>query len=89
VEVKLHAFLTSALDGGDWSASRPSRFTPKEIPHGIVLIGGLVGPRAGLNPVAKRGNTFPSPARNRTTVVQPVAYSLHWLCFTGCSQRVI
>jgi hypothetical protein len=30
VEVQLHAFLTSALDGGEWSASRPDRFTPKE-----------------------------------------------------------
>jgi len=28
MEVKLHAFLTSALDGGKWSASRPCRFTP-------------------------------------------------------------
>jgi hypothetical protein len=23
-------FLTSALDGGEWSASRPGRFTPRE-----------------------------------------------------------
>jgi hypothetical protein len=30
VEVQLHAFLTSALDGGEWSASRPGRFTPVE-----------------------------------------------------------
>jgi hypothetical protein len=29
-EVWLHAFLTSALDGGEWSASRPVRFTPRE-----------------------------------------------------------
>jgi len=28
VEVQLHAFLTSALDGGELSASRPGRFTP-------------------------------------------------------------
>jgi len=28
VEVQLHAFLTSALDGGEWSAPRPGRFTP-------------------------------------------------------------
>jgi len=27
VEVYLHAFLTSALDGGEWSASGPDRFT--------------------------------------------------------------
>jgi hypothetical protein len=30
VEVELHAFLTPALNGGEWSASRPSRFTPRE-----------------------------------------------------------
>jgi hypothetical protein len=27
VEVELHAFLTPALVGGAWSASRPGRFT--------------------------------------------------------------
>jgi hypothetical protein len=30
VEVWLYAFLTSVLNGGRWSASRPGRFTPKE-----------------------------------------------------------
>jgi hypothetical protein len=29
VDIQLHAFLTSALDGGGWSASRPGRLTPK------------------------------------------------------------
>jgi hypothetical protein len=29
VEVPLHAFLTSVLDGGEWSASRPGCFTPQ------------------------------------------------------------
>jgi hypothetical protein len=28
VELWLHALLTSALDGGEWSASRPGGFTP-------------------------------------------------------------
>jgi hypothetical protein len=28
VKVQLHIFLTSALDGGAWSASRPCCFTP-------------------------------------------------------------
>jgi hypothetical protein len=32
VEVELHAFLTSALDGGEWLASRPSHFTPEKVP---------------------------------------------------------
>jgi hypothetical protein len=27
VEVQIHIFLTSALVGGEWSASRPGRFT--------------------------------------------------------------
>jgi len=28
VDVYFHAFLTSALDGGEWSATRPGHFTP-------------------------------------------------------------
>jgi hypothetical protein len=28
LEVQLHSFLTSALDGGEWSMPRPSRITP-------------------------------------------------------------
>jgi len=30
VDVELHAFLTSALDGGEWSGSSPGRFTPEK-----------------------------------------------------------
>jgi len=30
VEVYLHAFLTSALDAGEWSDSLPTHFTPEE-----------------------------------------------------------
>jgi hypothetical protein len=42
VEVHLRVFSTSALDGGEWSASRPGRFTLKErAPR--------VDPRAGLD----------------------------------------
>jgi hypothetical protein len=28
VDIYIHVFLTSALVGGEWSASRPGRFTP-------------------------------------------------------------
>jgi hypothetical protein len=28
VEAQLNSFLTSALDAGEWSASRPGSFTP-------------------------------------------------------------
>jgi len=36
MEVYLHAFLISALDGGEWSASRPDRFTSRERAPGTV-----------------------------------------------------
>jgi hypothetical protein len=37
VDVQIHVFLTSALVGGEWSASRLCRFTP-----GYQWIGGWV-----------------------------------------------
>jgi hypothetical protein len=46
--------LTSALAGGEWSASRRGRFTAGERAPGAHWIGGWVGPRAGLNDVEKR-----------------------------------
>ena len=30
VDVYLHSFLTSALSAGEWSTSRPGRFTPRK-----------------------------------------------------------
>jgi hypothetical protein len=38
VDVQIHIFLTSALAGGEWSASRPGRFTPGERVPGIHWI---------------------------------------------------
>jgi hypothetical protein len=43
VEVQRHAFLTSALGGGEWSASRLGRFTPREGTPGTHWVGGCVG----------------------------------------------
>jgi hypothetical protein len=53
VDVQTHVFLTSALVGGEWSASRFGRFTPAERAPGTNLIGGWVDPRAGLNDMEK------------------------------------
>jgi hypothetical protein len=33
VDVEAHILLTSALAGGEWSTSRPGRFTPGEEPQ--------------------------------------------------------
>jgi hypothetical protein len=46
--VRLHAFLTAALDGGVWSDLRP----------GIHRIGDWVGSRYGLDAVVKRKNPY-------------------------------
>jgi hypothetical protein len=43
--------LTSAQEGGEWSASRPDRFIPRERAPGTHLIGGWVGPTAVLDAV--------------------------------------
>jgi hypothetical protein len=49
VDIHIHIFLTSALAGGEWSASRPGRFTAWERALGTHWIGGWVDPRAGLD----------------------------------------
>jgi hypothetical protein len=49
VDVQTHVFLTKVLVGGERSASRISRFTPGERAPGTHLIGGWVGPRAGMD----------------------------------------
>jgi hypothetical protein len=67
-------FLTSALGGREWSASRPGRFTPRERDTDIHWIGGCVGRRPVLDAVVKR--KIPNPRREsnpRTPIVQPVA----------------
>jgi hypothetical protein len=64
VEVQIHAFLTSAIDGGEWSALRPVRFITTERATSTHWTGGWVGPRAGLDTVVKR--KFPAPAGTRT-----------------------
>jgi hypothetical protein len=46
--VQIHVLLTSALVGGEWSASRPCHFIPRERVPGTFWIGSLVDPRAGL-----------------------------------------
>jgi hypothetical protein len=54
VNLQIHIFLTLALVGGEWSVSRPGRFTPEERDPSTHWIGGWVDPRAGLDDVEKR-----------------------------------
>jgi hypothetical protein len=49
-------FLPSALDGGEWSASRPYRINRGEKAPLTHRIGGWADPRAGLQALEKRKN---------------------------------
>jgi hypothetical protein len=69
-----YLFTTSALDGGEWSASRPgSAFTPGERTPGTHWTGGWADLRAGLD-TEDRG-TRPLVLNQKIT--------------TACSERVI
>jgi hypothetical protein len=82
-DVYIHVFLTSALVGGEWSASRPSRFTPGEIAPGTRWIGGWVGPRTGLDDVEER-KILPLPELELRPLGRPArSQSLHRLRYPG------
>jgi hypothetical protein len=53
MNVQIHILLITALVGGEWSASRPRRFTLGEGASGTHWIGRWMGPRAGLYDVEK------------------------------------
>jgi hypothetical protein len=66
--------LTSELDGGELSFSRPGRFTPRERAPGTHWVVGYVGSRAVLDAVLEK--KIHSPRREskyRTLIVQPIA----------------
>jgi hypothetical protein len=66
-------FLTSGLDGGEWSASRSCRFTPEERGPCIHWTGGWMGLRTSPDAVEK--GTISALAGNRSQVSQPVGRS--------------
>jgi hypothetical protein len=68
VEVKLHAFLTSALDGDEWSASRPGRFTPRERVPSTHWIGGWVSHFTHTDPYPSK--TQPNITQYRETCLK-------------------
>jgi hypothetical protein len=49
VDVKTHGFLTSAIIGGEWSASPPGRVNPA-----TQWVGVLMGSEASLDDMEKR-----------------------------------
>jgi len=66
--------LTSALDGVEWLASRPGRFTSRERAPGTYWIGGWVAPEPFLTPWWREKTSSPCREANpRTPIIQPVA----------------
>jgi hypothetical protein len=75
--------LTSALAGGDWSASRPGVFTPH-----THWIGGWVDPRAGLDDVEER-KFLTLPGLELRPLGRPArSQSQHRLSYPGVSRSV-
>jgi hypothetical protein len=76
------SFLTSTLEEGEWSASRPGRaLPPGERAPGTHCIGGWVGPRAGLDAEVRgkilclcQGSNHGRPVRSQT---------LYWPSYSG------
>jgi hypothetical protein len=81
VDVQIYIFLTSALAGDEWSASRPCRFTPKERTLGTHWIWGCVDLSAGLNDVKKR-KFLTLPGLQRRPLGRYTNYDIpapHWI----------
>jgi hypothetical protein len=69
-DVWIHIFLTSALNRGEWSASRPCRFTPGETASDTHWMGRWADPNMCLKAVEKRKNL--TPVGIRTSAFHPV-----------------
>jgi hypothetical protein len=83
VDVLIQIFLNSALTGGEWSASRPGRFTPGERAPGTRWIGGWVNPRAGLDDIEER-KFLTLPGLELRILGRPARYqSLYRLRYPG------
>jgi hypothetical protein len=68
-------FLTSALDGGEWSASRPCHFGP-----GTHYRIGWVGPKAGLGAMDWRKFLCTYRESDRRPLLHELSYPGLWLC---------
>jgi hypothetical protein len=70
LEEWLHAFITSALDGGQWPASRHRRFNPRCKKPKYPWPAGWVGSRGSLGAVVnKKIISLPLPGRILVTVL--------------------
>jgi hypothetical protein len=86
------SFLTSALDGGEWSASRLRRFTAWETVPGTHLLGGWVAPRASLDAMEERSSfcresNLAHPARSTSPYQVSCHHGLNWSSISALAWR--
>jgi len=80
--------VTSALGGGEWSASCTGCFTPRERAPDTHWIGGWVGPRTSLDAFVKRKIHSPCQESNPgTLIIQPNTSYLEGCGFYSWSRR--
>jgi hypothetical protein len=74
---------TSALDGGEWSASRPGHsLAPEKGPPVTHWTGGWVGPTAGLDTEARGNILSPLPGIEPRSSGHPArSQTLYWLSY--------
>jgi hypothetical protein len=72
VDVYFQKFLTSAIDGGDWSALRPGRFTPREKAPRTHWLEGWLGQSRSVPGGEK---IIPSP-RRESNPRNPIVHSV-------------
>jgi hypothetical protein len=88
VDVYIHIFLTSALVGVEWSASRLGPFNPGDRALGTHLIECL-GPRTGLDDMEER-KVLPLPELGLHPLCRPArSHSLYRLRYPGSVFSII
>jgi hypothetical protein len=79
----IHPHFLDLNSGGEWSASRPCRFSPGERAPGTHFIGGWVDLRAGLEDMEKR-KFLTLPELGTPTLGRPArSQSLYRLRYPG------
>jgi hypothetical protein len=85
---EVEIYITSAVAGGEWSASRPGRFTPGEKARDTLWIGGWVDPRAGMDDLEKR-KFLALPGLELQPLSRPArSQPLYRLYYTGSSYKI-
>jgi hypothetical protein len=83
-----YSFLTSAIDGGEWSASRPGRVFPRGKDFWYTLYSRLGGPQSRCGQREWRKNPLPLPGIEPRSPGHPVrSQTLYWLSYAGSILR--